>query len=352
MTENSVDQNIQAMPECFVKIVFENLHDSYPKPGSLIAVEIEEVQPDHDDDLLFLNQDMTMTKMQIPLPFRIKHSIIKNKCNACDHTAKRMCFVVEQLIPRGNSVYATFTHNGVMHEVQDIYVQSVKLHITRDFVDTQLQSYHPNSDIYALSMQNFIDEKALTKDFLDNIKFEHIRLKLFGNRYVEFMEVYWKSISEPLSYIVSDNDVTEIKQSVTEMTFEDKSAVLAIDFDGTITKHSNQGSGELELQDYAAEVIDAFNRLGYTCILWTCRTAESFDDAVRFCNSNSITFQYYNTSALRDMKMWHNTARKILADVYIDDRNLLGFPGWLKTFEIVTGSTYEQYLATTQQIKT
>lgn len=112
--------------------------------------------------------------------------------------------------------------------------------------------------------------------------------------------------------------------------------IISIDFDGTIAK------GEFPeitgLVPFAKEVIQALKEEGNLLILWTCREDHISDnskqylkDAIDFCESHGIIFDSIN-EALPDEDFRHEDykfKRKPFADVYIDDRNLGGFPGWL-----------------------
>lgn len=104
--------------------------------------------------------------------------------------------------------------------------------------------------------------------------------------------------------------------------------VLAVDFDGTITRE-NCYPACLELMPGAVESLNLLHELGCTIILWTCRSGKYLEDAKQYCRDNGIPFDYANENTREALTMFGgNDCRKIFADYYIDDRNIDGFPGW------------------------
>lgn len=100
---------------------------------------------------------------------------------------------------------------------------------------------------------------------------------------------------------------------------------IAIDFDGTIVEHNYPKIGKP--LPYAFETLKALQEEGHLLILWTYRTGKLLDEAVEFCKENGIKFYAVNKNYPEE-KFESTISRKILADIYIDDRNFDGFPGW------------------------
>lgn len=112
-----------------------------------------------------------------------------------------------------------------------------------------------------------------------------------------------------------------------------KKLIIAVDFDGTIVKHSFPEIGDE--MPYAIDVLKALQEDGHKLILWTCRsdienpTSTSPDviqkggnyltEAVEWCRERGIEFWGVNENP--DQKTW-STSPKVYADIYIDDRNL------------------------------
>lgn len=92
--------------------------------------------------------------------------------------------------------------------------------------------------------------------------------------------------------------------------------VIAVDFDGTITKE-NLFPEIGELRKNAIEVIQNLQKHGHKCFLWTCREGKSLNDAITFLESKGLKMDGYNVSPYDHI----NKGRKPIADLYIDDRN-------------------------------
>ena len=109
--------------------------------------------------------------------------------------------------------------------------------------------------------------------------------------------------------------------------------VIAVDFDGTIVKHKYPSIGK-ELP-FAIKTLKLLQEKGHTLILWTYRAGSDLDKAVKFCEKRGLIFNAVNNNY--DGEELDNTiSRKIYADIYIDDRNLLGLPPWEEIFDIIT----------------
>ena len=106
--------------------------------------------------------------------------------------------------------------------------------------------------------------------------------------------------------------------------------VIAIDFDGTITE-KNIFPDIAQIREHAAETIHNFQAAGHKCILWTCRYGRSLDEAIQFLLDNGIKMDGYNSN------LYPLNSRKIVADVYIDDKNvfMVDDVDWYKIEEYV-----------------
>ena len=100
---------------------------------------------------------------------------------------------------------------------------------------------------------------------------------------------------------------------------------IAVDFDGTIVENRYPDVGEEKL--FAFQTLKQMQQKGYRLILWTYRVGKELDEAVEFCRKNGIEFYAVNKNYPEEM-FDETVSRKIDADVYIDDKNLGGFPGW------------------------
>lgn len=104
--------------------------------------------------------------------------------------------------------------------------------------------------------------------------------------------------------------------------------ILAIDFDGTICrgKYPNIDG----LQPYAKEVINRLYKSGHYIIINTCRSGDQLTEAINWMLQQGIPFNRVNDNHPEQSALYNNNSRKVNADLYIDDRNLGGFPGWLQ----------------------
>jgi hydroxymethylpyrimidine pyrophosphatase-like HAD family hydrolase len=108
---------------------------------------------------------------------------------------------------------------------------------------------------------------------------------------------------------------------------------IAVDFDGTIVEHEYPEIGKEKL--FAFQTLKELEKLGAYLILWTFRTGTELDEAVEFCRNNGIEFYAVNKNYPEEI-FDESVSRKINADIYIDDKNIGGFPGWSGVWQILT----------------
>ncbi|MDR2927438.1 MAG: hydrolase [Cytophagaceae bacterium] len=109
---------------------------------------------------------------------------------------------------------------------------------------------------------------------------------------------------------------------------------IAVDFDGTIVEHRYPAIGKEMF--FAFETLRALKNDGHRLILWTYRHDKELDEAVAFCLKNGVEFYAVNANYPGEEKE-DMQSRKIIADMYIDDRNFGGFPGWGVIYQSITG---------------
>ena len=106
--------------------------------------------------------------------------------------------------------------------------------------------------------------------------------------------------------------------------------VIAVDFDGTITdKNIFPKIGAFK--EHALEAIKNFQKHGHKVVLWTCREGTYLEDAKLALYHKDIFLDGYNYSP------YQLQSRKIVADVYIDDKNVFMVDNvdWYKIEEYV-----------------
>ena len=114
---------------------------------------------------------------------------------------------------------------------------------------------------------------------------------------------------------------------------------IAVDFDGTIVDHEYPAIGKEKL--FAFLTLRELNKKGARLILWTFRAGKELEEAVEFCRQNGIEFYAVNRNYPEEI-MTDDISRKIDADIFIDDKNLGGFPGWSEVWQILNPYELEQ----------
>ncbi len=108
--------------------------------------------------------------------------------------------------------------------------------------------------------------------------------------------------------------------------------IIAVDFDGTIVEHRFPEIGRI--RPFAFETLQELKKKNHKLILWTHRSGRHLEEAVEFCLLNGLKFYAINKNYPEE-KWNENDSRKILADLYIDDRNLGGVPSWGEVFRLI-----------------
>jgi len=114
---------------------------------------------------------------------------------------------------------------------------------------------------------------------------------------------------------------------------------IAVDFDGTIVDHEYPEIGKEKL--FAFLTLKELNKMGARLILWTFRVGKELDDAVEYCRKNGIEFYAINKNYPEEV-FDETVGRKIDADIYIDDKNIGGFPGWSEIWQMINPFELQQ----------
>ena len=110
-----------------------------------------------------------------------------------------------------------------------------------------------------------------------------------------------------------------------------KSLLIAVDFDGTVVEDKYPGVGKAK--PFAIETLKMLRNDGHRLILWTYRHGSKLQDAVRFMEDNGVPPYAVNRSYPEEESHPSDVSRKIHADLFIDDRNFGGFPGWGEIYQ-------------------
>ena len=104
----------------------------------------------------------------------------------------------------------------------------------------------------------------------------------------------------------------------------EQSLTIAVDFDGTIVEHKYPEIGPEML--FAFATLKELQKKGHKLILWTYRSGDMLEEAVAYCKAKGIEFYAVNKN-FPEEEYSSALSRKINADIFIDDRNVGGFPG-------------------------
>jgi hydroxymethylpyrimidine pyrophosphatase-like HAD family hydrolase len=115
---------------------------------------------------------------------------------------------------------------------------------------------------------------------------------------------------------------------------------IAVDFDGTIVENKFPGIGKPLL--FAFETLIELQKKGHDLVLWTYRSGKKLDEAVAFCRDHGLEFYAVNKN-FPEERDEEPISRKIAADIYIDDRNLGGFPGWSEVWKMLNPDVYDEH---------
>ena len=114
-----------------------------------------------------------------------------------------------------------------------------------------------------------------------------------------------------------------------------KGLTIAVDFDGTIVEHKYPAIGKEK--PFAVDTLKALADDGHRLILWTSRDGNLLQEAIDFCHKRGLDFYAVNSNhpAGYLFQGRSDKSQKVIADVYIDDRNLGGLPDWNTIYEMI-----------------
>ena len=108
--------------------------------------------------------------------------------------------------------------------------------------------------------------------------------------------------------------------------------IIAVDFDGTIVEHKYPAIGK-EIP-FAFDTLKKLQEKGHRLILWTYRAGKELEDAIEFCRDHGLEFYAINRN-FPEEEYDESLSRKILADMYIDDRNAGGLIPWGEIYQMI-----------------
>lgn len=115
---------------------------------------------------------------------------------------------------------------------------------------------------------------------------------------------------------------------------KEKPIILAIDFDGTIVEAAFPGIGKLK--PGAAKYINQLYNEGYKILIHTCRSGIFEGNVETFLQKCHIKYHYINSNLPSQIEYFGQDCRKLSADMYIDDKCLMGLPEtWEEIYKII-----------------
>lgn len=115
---------------------------------------------------------------------------------------------------------------------------------------------------------------------------------------------------------------------------------IAVDFDGTIVEHAYPAIGHPI--PFAIDVLKKLQEEEHhQIVLWSVREGKLLDEAVAYCRQRGLEFYAVNQN--NPDKTDAPEPRKLVADLFIDDRNLGGLPDWGVIYRMIKfNQTWQQ----------
>ena len=100
----------------------------------------------------------------------------------------------------------------------------------------------------------------------------------------------------------------------------ERSLIIAVDWDDTIAYNDNYGETVFFNEALIHLLVNLKNVFKHKLILWTCREGKWLDEAVATAKQLGLEFDAVNENLPEIEQVSTLGKRKIIADIYIDDR--------------------------------
>lgn len=114
--------------------------------------------------------------------------------------------------------------------------------------------------------------------------------------------------------------------------------IIAIDFDGTIVEHKYPQIGKPV--PFAIETLLQLQKDKHVLLLWSVREGDLLQEAIDYCAEHGLHFYAHNANHPGEDRT--KAARKLNADMFIDDRNLGGLPDWGVIYNAIKATEIKQ----------
>jgi hypothetical protein len=112
--------------------------------------------------------------------------------------------------------------------------------------------------------------------------------------------------------------------------------IIAVDFDGTL--HNGEWPSIGEPMPWAKDTMYRLKEDGHYLIIWTCREREEQTAMVNWLIEREIPFDRVNDHHPDNIAKYGGDARKVSADIYIDDRQVGGLPDWNEIYRLIANT--------------
>ena len=92
--------------------------------------------------------------------------------------------------------------------------------------------------------------------------------------------------------------------------------IVAVDYDGTLEVGG-------KVNEPLVQMLRNYRQRGAVIILWTCREGKRLRDALQKLSRSGFRPDYVNCNAPQAIARMGHDSRKVYADLYIDDKNML-----------------------------
>ena len=117
---------------------------------------------------------------------------------------------------------------------------------------------------------------------------------------------------------------------------------IAIDFDDTIADTTFPQINGLKHQ--ADIYINKLYSEGFNIIINTCRSGKYEGQVQEFLDKYGINYHYINSNLPESIAYYKQDCRKISADLYVDDKCLMGIPDtWKEIYDIIKEKSKKYY---------
>jgi len=115
--------------------------------------------------------------------------------------------------------------------------------------------------------------------------------------------------------------------------------IIGVDFDGVIIPADwwpkNLAPYQPPPLEYCRGSMLRIINAGHTITCITSRWGKDLTDAMKYAKQHNLPIDRWNRNPLWLIEKYGGESRKVYADVYLDDHNVGGFPGWIEAEKMI-----------------